>query len=448
MTARPPGSVAVRKSLLERFLSLFADVRAGEGTTALLLAVNVFGLLAFYYVLKTVRESLILSEGGAEVKSYSAAGQALLLLVLVPAYGAFASRVGRMKLVSGVTVFFASHLLVFYALGVAGLRVGVAFFLWVGVFNLVVVAQFWAFANDIYTKERGKRLFPIVGLGSSLGAWVGAQVASLLFEGFGPYRLLLLSAGGLVVCVLISFYIHRREQSRVAAVSASESEQPLGKEGGFQLVLRERYLLLIAMLVVVVNLVNTVGEFLLGSLVEQEAARVAASGGPGMAAFIGQFYGSFFGAVNLLGFLFQLLLVSRMFKLIGVGGSLFVLPIIALFSYGTMAFIPVLAAVRLAKTLENAADYSIQNTTRHALFLPTSREAKYKAQQAIDSFFWRAGDVLQAVVVFAGTQLAFGLRSYAAVNLVLVGVWLLIVVGIYREYRKLAPAGAGRQVAA
>ena len=60
----------------------------------------VFLLLAAYYLLKTAREVLILTEGGAEVKSYSSAGQAILLLFLVPAYGAFASRVNRVRLVT------------------------------------------------------------------------------------------------------------------------------------------------------------------------------------------------------------------------------------------------------------------------------------------------------------------------------------------------------------
>src|ERR671918_245577 len=96
-----------RKGWLDRSLSLLSDVRAGEGAGALLLAMNVFALLAFYYILKTVRESLILSEAGAEVKSYAAAGQALLLLAFVPAYGALASRVNRVTLISGVSVFFA-----------------------------------------------------------------------------------------------------------------------------------------------------------------------------------------------------------------------------------------------------------------------------------------------------------------------------------------------------
>jgi AAA family ATP:ADP antiporter len=152
--------------------------------------------------------------------------------------------------------------------------------------------------------------------------------------------------------------------------------------------------------------------------------------------------------VNLLGFLFQLLLVSRIFKYIGVGRALFILPLVSLASYSVMAFVPLLGIVRTAKILENSTDYSIQNTTRHALFLPTSREAKYKAKQAIDSFFWRAGDLLQAAVVFLGTRLAFGLGDYAVLNLFFVGLWLAIVAAISGQYRKLAPSSAGQRVAA
>lgn len=426
-----------RKSLLDRALSIVADVRAGEGVGALLLATNLFMLLGCYYVLKTVRESLILTEGGAEVKSYAAAGQALILLGFVPLYGMLASRVARTKLIVGMTLFFVLNLLAFYSAGSAGASIGIAFFLWIGIFNVVAPAQLWAFANDIYSSERGKRLFPIVGLGSSLGAWVGAKVAETLFASMGAYRLLLFSAIGLALSVPLTIWIARREQHQDPA---RNTEAPLAKTGGFQLVLSQRYLLLIALVVLVVNIVNTVGEFLLGRLVIADAATAIANGtanGLSQEALIGQFYGNFFGWVNLLGFLFQLLLVSRLFKWIGVRGALFVLPLVATFSYSLLTILPLLAVVSVAKTLENATDYSIWNTVRQALFLPTSREAKYKAKQAIDSFFWRAGDLLQAGIVFVGVSLAFDIRGFALVNLCLVAIWLLLCVGIAREHRKL-----------
>ena len=149
-----------------------------------------FLILACNYMLKTAREVFILSEGGAEVKSYSSAGQAVLLLFLVPAYSAFASRVNRVQLVQWVTLFFVSNVALFLlALG-AGLQIGIAYFLWVGIFNLMVIAQFWAFATDLYTPEQGKRLFPLVGVGASLGAWVGAVWAGQLMA-MGPRRLMI-----------------------------------------------------------------------------------------------------------------------------------------------------------------------------------------------------------------------------------------------------------------
>lgn len=444
------GFPTSQKSWLDRGLSLFTDVRAGEGASALLLATNIFCLLAFYSVLKVVRESLILSEGGAVVKSYSSAGQAALLLGFVPLYGAFASRVNRLRLVCSVTLFFASHLLIFYALGVAGVHVGVAFYLWIGIFNMVVISQFWAFANDLFSTERGKRLFPLVGIGASLGAVVGSAATALAFANVGPYFLMLVSAAGLIVPVALTLWVNRRERTTGRDAAAERADQPLEKTGGFELIMKDRYLLLIAVLMVLLNLVNTVGEFLLARLIESEATRAVASGaagGIGVPELIGTMAGGVQASVNLLGFLFQAFLVSRIFKYIGVRGALFILPLIAFGSYTLMALLPVFGIVRFAKILENSADYSIQNTARHALFLPTSREAKYKAKQAIDSFFVRLGDLLQAVVVFVGTLMAFGIGQFAVLNLVFVSLSLVIVVAIGREYQKRTAEGASERAA-
>ena len=107
-----------RRSWLDRALSLFTDVRAGEGTTAVLMLLNIFLLLICYSVIKIVREPLILLGGGAEVRSYAAAGQALVLMGFVPLYSWFASRVDRVKLLVGVTLFFVVNIELF-ALAVA-----------------------------------------------------------------------------------------------------------------------------------------------------------------------------------------------------------------------------------------------------------------------------------------------------------------------------------------
>src|SRR5690349_15559532 len=197
-----------KKGSAERVLTLLADVRAGEGSGVLLLALNSFLLLMSYYLLKTIREPLILTQGGAEVKAYSAALQAVLLLAIVPAYGALASRVSRIRLITRVTLIFVSNLLLFYVFGVAGVREGVVFFVWVGIFNVFVVAQFWSFANDLYSESHGKRLFPAIAIGGSVGSLVGAQAAAMIVKATGSYPLMLIAAGLLMVCILISRVIH------------------------------------------------------------------------------------------------------------------------------------------------------------------------------------------------------------------------------------------------
>jgi len=468
-----------RAGVLDRVLRPFTDVRQGEGPTALLLALNVFLLLACYYFIKPVREALILSGEGAEVKSYAAAGQAVLLLGLVPAYGLLADRLPRRGLLNAVTAFFVACLVAFYALTQAGAPVAVPFFLWVGIFNLMIIAQFWSFANDLYTKDQGERLFPIVAFGGSLGAVLGSVVASKLIPIIGVPQLLLVAAALLVLGTVISNLVDARERAQhevhlpphltTAEIPAATGEYqiqmledakkltvslpgtgPVTRRGTFRLVFADRYLLLIALLALVLNWVNTTGEYILGRTVEGAAQSAVAAGtarGLSVSEYIGEFYSQFFFAVNLVGLLVQLFLVSRVLKYFGVKVAVLVLPVVALFGYTILAFAPILALVRVVKIAENATDYSIQNTVRNVLFLPTTRDQKYKAKQAIDSFFVRSGDVLSAILVFVGTtMLGLSAMGFARVNLVLAAIWLLIALAIGREYvrksRALPQTGA------
>jgi AAA family ATP:ADP antiporter len=463
-------AVAVEQAgWLDRRLRLFTVVRAGESGTALLLALNVFLLLAAYYFLKPVREGLILTGGGAEVKSYAAAGQAILLLVLVPAYGALADRLPRRLLLDVVTGFFVACLVAFYLLAQAGVPVGVVFFLWVGIFNLMVVAQFWSFANDLYTREQGERLFPIVAFGASLGAVIGSAGAGALIPLVGVHQLLLLAAALLVLAAVLGGMVDRRERARCEAgvpvrfttqeIPAATGEYLIEEGAGtskvtvsltgtgrnpgtFRLVFGDPYLLGIAFLILVLNWVNTTGEYILGRTVQTQAAAAVAAGTAGglsTEAYISSFYSQFFFAVNLVGLLLQLFVVSRVLKYFGVRVAVLVLPVIALSGYVVLAFLPVLAIVRWVKTAENATDYSLQNTVRNVLFLPTSREQKYKAKQVIDSFFVRSGDVLSALLVYTGTTV-FQMKAagFARVNLVLAVIWIGLAVFVGRGYARKA----------
>jgi AAA family ATP:ADP antiporter len=397
---RPEGA-------LDRFLSLFADVRNGEGGPALLMMLDVFLLLSCYYIIKPVREAFILSGSGAEIKSYASAFMVVALLFLVPAYSAFASRVNRTNLLTSVTLFFTANLVAFYFLAQAGTpHLDVVFFVWVGIFNVMIIAQFWSLANDVYTQEQGRRLFGLVAFGSAVGAIAGATLVEKLVDPKNSdpnavNRMLLVAAGVLVVCAFLTRFLSRREKVVLEdqAGSSEAADRPLGTDGAFKLVFSQRYLLLIALLMLVVNFVNTNGEYILGRTLAETAQKAAATGpATGLQPdefkkqFIGNYYAGFFMWVNWITAIAQLFLVSRFLKWFGVRVALFVMPLIALGGYGLLATVPVLAMIRGVKIAENSTDYSLQNTARQALFLPTSREAKYKAKQAIDTFFWRMGD--------------------------------------------------------
>lgn len=464
MTA--PDTSAEQPQPLDRFLRLFTEIHVGESQTALLLALNVFLLLAAYYVIKPVREALILSAPhGAELKSYAAAGQAVLLLALVPLYGALADHLPRRKLLNVVTGFFVVCLIGFFAATHDDLPVGVIFFLWVGIFNLMIVAQFWSFANDLYTKDQGERLFPIIGFGASLGAVLGSYFTGRLIPIIGVPQLLLVAAGILALATLLSNIVDRRERQKheagiparfttekmPAATGEYQVAGPPGKEkltlsmsgtsrkkGTFRLVFTNRYLLLFALMILVLNWVNTTGEYILGKTVATHAASMVSAGtagGQSVADYVGEFYSNFFFVVNLVGLVFQLFFVSRLIKLIQVRWAVLVLPLIAVSGYAVLAIAPVLAIVRWVKTAENATDYSLQNTVRNLLYLPTTREEKYKAKQVIDSFFVRSGDVLSAVLVYFGTtQFGLGIKGFARINLVLALVWVVLALMVGRGY--------------
>jgi AAA family ATP:ADP antiporter len=427
-----------------RLLNVFTEVRPGEAPVMLALALDIFLLLTAYYLIKPVREALILSEpGGAELKSYASAGQALLLLVAVPVYGWLAGRVPRMQLIDSVTVFFAVCLVGFYLLIRAGVHPGVTFFLWVGIYNLMIPAQFWAFANDVYTPESGKRLFVLIAFGASSGAVFGSLLADGIIHYLGVYEMLLVGAVLLVASLALGHFVDRRKAAPVAQADAGVDArpEPLEKGNAFGLVFRNRYLLLMALMLLFNNWVNSNGEYILGRIVKEAAeAQALAPGGVHEDGFIAAFYARYFGAVNLAGMLLQLLVVSRVIRYLGVPVAIMILPLVAMGSYAAIVALPVLGVVRWVKTAENSIDYSLQGTVKQVLYLPTTRTEKYKAKQAIDTLFVRLGDVCSAGLVLAGTHLpGFGVSQFALVTAGLAGVWAILAFAVGHRFKRLAP---------
>jgi ATP:ADP antiporter, AAA family len=440
--AASPDVAPTRKNAIEKALSLVSDVRPGEGLGALLLTLNLIVLLGAYYLLKPVRESLILAEGGAEIRAYSSAAQAGILLFVVPLYGWIATRLNRVQLLRWTTFFFAINLVIFYALGRGGMHEGISFYIWVGIFNVFSIAQLWSFATDLFSEEQGKRLFPVLGVGASVGAVGGAWVAGKLVGPVGPYGIMLIAAFALCLCAFLTRLAGIVIVKNSGASEKRKDTEKLSTEGGFQLLFSDRYLMLIAILMVLLNIVSLSGDFILSKLLVNHANDVVGTAANLMKArkaYIGEFYAHFYEWVNIVSFIIQTFLVSRIFKWIGIRGSLFVLPVLSIATFSSILIAPVLSVVQILKVGENSTNYSLQNTVRQALLLPTSREAKYKAKAAIDTFCMRFGDVLQAGIIFLGTQLHFSVRAFSAVSLVMTLAWGVVAFLLYRMHQLRLP---------
>src|SRR3984957_16857546 len=236
-------SPSVHERALAYLFRPFARVEPEEAITAALLTLTAFLLLTGYYLLKPAREPLILLHGGAEVKQYAAGGQALILVVVVKAYSALARRVGRQRLINAVYLFFVSNIVVFAILARANVVIGIPFFLWVGVFNMTAVSQFWSLAADVYTPEQGKRLFAILGIGSSVGAVAGARVARSLAP-LGPAWLMGVAAAILVVCVGLFAGVGARAGPRARKQDEAPHDEPLVHDHVARVLVRDKYLLL------------------------------------------------------------------------------------------------------------------------------------------------------------------------------------------------------------
>jgi AAA family ATP:ADP antiporter len=437
----PPNPTPNEGRLRERFLAAlfrpFSRVEPREVLAVSILTFTAFLLLTAYYLLKTVREPLILLQGGAEVKLYARAGQALIMAVFVHFYGELARSVGRTKLLGIVFLFFISNLVIFAALAGSQVQIGLPFFLWVGVFSYTIVAQFWGLATDLCSEEQGKRLFPIIGAGSSLGAVAGARLAKSLVP-LGPQMLMGVAVVILLLCATLMKAAGRRPLSTTSQQTAPETSAPLAQEGAFQLLFRDKYLLLIAGMVIFLNWVNSSGEYLLDRTL-LVAAR--ATHGTDPQVFVGSFKADYFAWYNMLGLTLQLFGVSRILKLVGVRKALLVLPGFALFAYGSAVFLPVLAVVRWVKIGENSIQYSLQDTTRNALFLMTSRVEKFVGKTAVDTVAVRMGAVMSALTVYFGSRAGWSIARFATINVGLACAWLVFVVVIGREHWRRSEEG-------
>jgi AAA family ATP:ADP antiporter len=308
----------------------------------------------------------------------------------------------------------------------------------------------------------------MVAIGATAGAAFGSQITQFLVEGgfadlletlglealaalarqiLVTESLLLLALIPLGASIVLTRIVDRRQGS--PGPPEKSEEAPASAFGGLSLVLSSRFLLAVTVITLLLNWVNTNGEFLLTRVLEAALESQAEAEGLTEAEAVRQFmyagtaafYGNFFKLVNVVALLLQAFVASRLLKYGGFGAILMLLPVVALTSYATMALVPILVMVKLMKVAENATDYSINNTARHVLWLPLPSDVKFKGKTTIDSLFVRLGDGMATLTVLIGVRvLGLPTAGFFVFNVALVLVWIVFGLVVVREHRRLIEA--------
>ena len=281
--------------------------------------VNIFLLLICYSVIKTVREPLILLGGGAEVRSYAAAGQALLLMGFVPLYSWFASRVDRVKLLVGVTLFFIVCIELFAAAVAARRAVCRRRVLHLGRHLQHLARRAVLVVRQRHLQQGGGRP-PVPDHHDRHDRGRAARLVrrrrACSACGFAPQVILQISARAAGRSASLLYLLDQRRETGRSAASRSRRWRPAADSGWCS---RNPYLRLIALLIVLLNVVNTTGEYLIARLLTEHVNELAlADPAFNKQAYIGAFTGDYQFWVNVTAFLLQAFVTSRLVKHAGL----------------------------------------------------------------------------------------------------------------------------------
>jgi AAA family ATP:ADP antiporter len=409
--------------------------RPAERRAAALAFAYFFALLASYYLLRPVREEMGI-RGGVGALHWSFTATFVALLLAVPASSALFARVPRVRAVPLVYRFFLAHLLLFaaaFATGAWPVAVARTFFVWLSVFNLLVVAVFWSFMADLFTAEQGRRLFGRVAAGGSLGAIVGSAAAGLLVGPIGFAGVVALAALLLEVAARCAVVLSRAPPRRAdggARPSAPAEGAPVGGSAfsGVAVVFRSPYLLALAVQLLLFTFGSTFLYF--------EQARIVAAAIPEPARRTALFAGVDL-AVNVGSFAVQAFATGPLAVAFGLAPALAAVPVLTGTGFVALALVPSLWAVGAVQALRRIGHYALERPARDVLFTVVPREQKYKSKAFIDTVVYRGGDALAAWTQSGLAALGLAARDLALAGLPLAVLALVLGLWLARRERRL-----------
>jgi ATP:ADP antiporter, AAA family len=402
-------------SALQRLLRRATTVEPYEARAVLLSFLYFFFLLGSYYVIRPVRDAMGTVYGSDQLEILYT-GTFVATFICAPIFGAFVSWMRLSRLLPWVYGFFAITLVLFYVLFETATQdrtLAGVFFVWVSVFNMFIISVFWSFMSDVFSRKQAKRLFGFIAAGGSLGAVAGPAVTALLVGVIGNNNLLLVSAFGFGIVILIIVMLGKEKTRLLASgedVQRTTLDHGVGTNpfAGFTLLLKSPYLLLIAAFVLMLTWVSTILYFQQAELVSaafesrEERTRTFA-----VVDLV----------VNFAAILIQLFGTSRIVQRIGVGGGLVLVPAIMVIAFAALALSPVLMVLLVIQVVRRVAEYALARPSREMLFTIVDQESRYKAKNVIDSVVYRFGDLSQAWI-----QAGLGAAGFAIVGTSVVGI--------------------------
>jgi ATP:ADP antiporter, AAA family len=428
---------------LSAVLARLFGVEAREFVAVAWSFVYFFCLLASYFMLRSVRETMAIV-GGTQNIPWLFTGTFVVMLLATPVFGWVASRYPRKQFLPWIYYFFIVNILLFYAafqyahhFSANNVWISRVFFVWLSVFNLFVVSVFWSFMADIYSKEQGRRLFGLISAGGSIGALLGPLLTSVLVIPIGFRNLLPLSA---LLLFLAAVCIVRLRRWAVQTHSADEgvtvdSAKPIGGTAlaGIRLVASSPYLAAIATALVIANFMGVATYMYMAKLIGETFATADRQT---------QVFALIDATINAFAFIGQLLIVKHSVQKLGVGFTLAILPVVSILCFALVAFQPVFLVLAGVQILRRSITFGLTKPTTNMLYSVVSPEERYKAKNFIETAVYRGGDVVATWIVrFIG---GIGLNGIALLCVPLAVVWTLLALKIGRGYLQrdgLAPQG-------
>ena len=416
-----------------------------ETWPVLIAALFFFCVLTALMLLRPARDALGM-ERGIESIRWLFVGTALATLAVNPVFGWLVSRLRRLQFVGATYGFFVLSLVGFWALlvfapGAVGQRSGQVFYVWFSVFNLFVTMVFWALLADRFTSDQGKRLFALISVGGTLGAIFGPWLTSRLAEPLGTPGLLLVAGGFLLASLTLAWLLMRvRPDSSAASqrlsVTRHEAADPRiggGAWAGLAAVFRSRYLTAIAGYVVLMTVLATFIYFtrlqMVAAVTDDTDARAAILGNIDMWTQV---------AVLAL----QVTLTGKLIQRFGLGVALAILPAATALGFIGLAIYGSFVVLVLLEASNRAVQRGITRPAREALFTVVSREDKYKAKAFVDTFMYRAGDVVGAQAEGVLGRLGLALGGLASIVVPLAVAWAAIGLWLGRAQARHAASAA------